>query len=193
MKRFICFVLFGCICSFAGAYVVTFENLNLGDEFHVGDTFTSGGMTATGAEYFWFGGSSTLDGYATVRDDGLAGGAGKEISFTNLNLNFDYAVKPLQGLSFMFGELGGDVNFSINGDLKSVLNFSDLNGTTVGGVMVFVAGTNTSGSVFAIGPISSFGIGGQELIIDNIIACIPEPASMALLAFGGLFLRKRKN
>ncbi|MBM4104595.1 MAG: PEP-CTERM sorting domain-containing protein [Planctomycetes bacterium] len=192
MRKIVCLLLFVCICSVAGAYVVTFENLTLGNEFHVGDTFTSGGMTATGGEYFWASGS-TLAGVATVKNDGKAGGAGNEIWFNNINLNFSYAVKPLSGVSLMFGEYGGNVNLSINGDLKKAADFSALNGTTIGGATVFVTGSNASGSIFAVGPISSFGIGGQELAIDNIIACIPEPASMALVALGGLLFRKHKQ
>lgn len=191
MKRFVYLMLLACFCGFAGAYVVTFEDLDLNEEFHVGDSFISGGMTAAGAEYFWFGGDSSLNGVATVQDDGLAGGAGNEIWFNNINLNFTYAVSPLAGLSLMFADYGGNVNFSINGDLRNVENFSALNGMTIGGATVFVTGTDLSGSIFAIGPVSAFGIGGQELAIDNIIGCIPEPATLVLLGLGGLLVRKR--
>jgi hypothetical protein len=192
MKKVVCLLLAGCICSVAGAYVVTFEDLTLGDDFHVGEGFTSDGMTTMGAEYFWSGGGSTLTGVATVMNTGQAGGAGNEIWFNNINLNFSYAVQPLAGVSLMFGDHGGDVNLSINGILKNVDDFSVLNGTTIGGVTVFVTGTSTFGSIIAIGPVSSFGIGGQELAIDNIIGCVPEPATLVMLAFGGLLLRKRK-
>ena len=196
MRRITCLMFLLAVCGIASAYVVTFDDLTAGDQYYVGDTFTSGtlgGMDAVGSDFYWLPMGSTDSGVATVEAGGLAGGSGNEIHLNNINLDFSFDINPLYGLSLMFGEHGGNVNLSINGDMKNVEDFSALNMTTIGGTTVLVAGTNTSGAIVVIGDITSFGIGGQELWIDNIVASVPEPATMALLGLGGLLLRKRRS
>lgn len=56
----------------------------------------------------------------------------------------------------------------------------------IGGVTVTVLDAGSKGAIFVIGPVNSFSIGGQELAIDNVTACIPEPATLSLLALAAL-------
>lgn len=78
-------------------------------------------------------------------------------------------------------ELGGGVNFAVNGLVPSQLvSLADIPEDVAPGVSVTVG----SGTVVVSGDIDSLLIGGQELAIDNIVA-IPEPSTIALLGFGG--------
>jgi hypothetical protein len=190
MKSFFHFLVVLMLCGLTQAYVVTFEDLTLNDTYNVGDAFTSGGVQITGQEFFWLPNGSTTDGFVEVQAGGNAGATGNELWLNNINLDFAFSVKPT-GLSLQYGEYGGNVNFMINGDQKVISNFTELHGTMVGGVMVTVVDTGTVGAIFAMGPINSFSIGGQELAIDNVIACIPEPATLMLLGLGALVLRRR--
>lgn len=192
MKRFFHFLLVFMLCGLTPAYVITFETLTLNDTYNVGDSFVSDGVPITGEEFFWLPSGSTTTGFAEVQAGGNAGATGNELWLNNINLDFAFAVSPLQGLSLQFGEYGGNLNFEINGDQQNVASFSALNGMTVGGVMVSVINADGKGAIFATGPISSFSIGGQELAIDNVIACIPEPATLLLLGLGVFLLRKRR-
>ena len=180
------FLLFVTLCSLVHASVITFEDLTLTDTYDVGDTFTSGGVQITGEEFFLLPSGSTVTGFATVQATGDAGGSGKEIRLDNINLSFDFGVAPFQGVSLQYGEYGGNVNLEINGVLQNVENFSLLDGLNMGGVIVTVVDAGTQGAIFATGPVNSFSIGGQELAIDNVIACIPEPVTLALLGLGGM-------
>jgi len=192
MKSIFQIVLVLVLCGLTQAYVITFEDIT-DDTYYVGDSFVSGGVQITGEEFFWTGGGSTVSGSATVQASGDAGGTGNEIWFNNINLSFDFSVSPLYGLSLQFGDYGGNENIEINGDQRVVDDIASLNGMTIGGVTLTVVDTGTTGALFAVGSITSFSIGGQEFSIDNVIACIPEPASLILLGLGALVLKSRKR
>lgn len=182
------------LSSFGHAYVIDFEDMVAPPgTFGVGDSFVTSGVTVTGMEFAWLPSGSTDQGVATLQTDGAAGATGNEIWTNNINLSFGFSVQPLQGLSFQFGDSGGNENISINGDFRNVNSLTELHGLTVGGAVITVIQTgNGQGALFAIGEVSSFAVGGQEFAIDNVIACIPEPASMALLGLGALLLRRRR-
>lgn len=194
MKSAFLFFLFAFLCGLVSASVITFENLTVDDQYDVGDSFVSDGVEITGEEFFWLPSGSTEDGFAIVQANGTAGGAGKEVYLNNINLDFDLSFASFEGVSLQYGNDGGNVNLEINGIRHVENSFLPLNGMTIGGVIVSVLEIDASGkgAIFATGPISTFSIGGQELAIDNVIACVPEPATLSLLALGVLALRKRK-
>lgn len=183
----------------AMATTLDFEDLTSGTVYNVGDTFTSAGVQITGEEFFYFpsGSGSTTGGSATVGNGGIAGGAGLELGWIdNINLRFNFGA-PLDGLALQYGEFGGNINLNINGTLVNVENFADI-GPFVAGTSVFTLDTGTpgdsTGSLFIIGNINSFAIGGQELAIDNIVASVvPEPVTITMLGFGVLLALKRKK
>ena len=184
--------------------VADFETLSPGSTCYVGNSFSVPGLTMTGEEFFWSGGGSTTAGFATVGNSGLAGGAGNEIVFNNINLNFDFGM-PVDGLSFQFGYMGGDINLTINDEPVIVVPDIGLIPPMVGGTSVFIVGPGYGpvvnliipeehGAMFIMGRINSFKIGGQEFTIDNLIACVvPEPTSLLLLGIGGLMILRRKR
>ena len=193
MKSTFHFLLFAFLCGLVPASVITFENLTIDDEYYVGDTFVSGGVQITGEEFFWLPSGSTVDGFAIVQADGDAGGSGKELYLNNINLSFDFGFAPFEGVSLQYGDDGGNINLEINGVQHVENSFPSLDGMNIGGVIVTVVeDAGGKGAIFATGPVNSFSIGGQELAIDNVIACIPEPATLLLLALGVLALKKCK-
>jgi hypothetical protein len=185
--------------SSARAAVVNFEDLAPSTQYGAGATFTTGGADARILPFFFSGGGTTTN-FARVSTGGMAGGTGNELTVNNVNVGFDFNDVPFtNAIALQFGEYGGNVNLEINGDQRNVLNFSALDGMTVGGATVeVVAGPPNAplGSLFILspGPINSFSIGGQELWIDNLISsCIPEPATLSLLALTTIPLLARRR
>ena len=117
------------------------------------------------------GGTWTDSGKAEVYDRNWARGSGPDMGTgrTNLKFLFDY---PLSKLTLKFGEFGENVNIKINGDFRNTGDFMDLNGTTVGGVLVTVQaqfdGHNWYGELILTGTINDFSIGSVELWIDDV-------------------------
>ncbi|NIR43229.1 MAG: hypothetical protein GWM93_05005 [Gemmatimonadetes bacterium] len=150
------------------ASCIDFDDLSVGTQYHVGDSFMSGGVTITAEAFTWGNGNTTTGGFAEVDDNNLAGGSGLDVEVNNINLRF--ALGTADGLTLLFGEYGGNLNLEINGDFRNFENFNQLNGASVGGTSLVVTGGagNDQGTLAVDGTISSFAIGGQELWIDNV-------------------------
>ena len=147
---------------------VDFEDLTPGKTYTVGMMFIDSGVPVSVTEFVWSNGTVYTGGTAVVSNAGMAGGSGLEMNTNNVNLVFNFAY-PLKGLSFDFGEYGGNVNLEVNGVFTNVEDFSDLHGANLGGVQVVVVGTgNPLGRVYLFGPVFSFAVGGQELWLDNV-------------------------
>jgi hypothetical protein len=154
---------------------IYFEDLSLGTEYHVGDTFTESGVFIKVDDFQWSNGQWTDGGYAKVENTGMAGGSGQDMLVNNVNLRFDFG-GSYEGLSLLFGEYGGNINIEINGDFRNVNDFIDINGLTISGVTVDVNNLDSGkGSLTLSGTVNSFAIGGQELWIDDV--CLEVPAA----------------
>ncbi|MHC4069326.1 MAG: PEP-CTERM sorting domain-containing protein [Planctomycetota bacterium] len=206
MKTMLAYKKILCVCTAAAAIAVSvkvasattidFEDLAFGTVYNVGDSFATAGIQITGEEFFWLPSGSTTGGSVTVGNGGIAGGAGLELGLiNNINLRFNFGA-TLDALVLQYGEFGGNINLDINGTLVNVQNFADI-APVVAGTSVFALDTGTpgqsTGSLFIIGNINSFAIGGQELAIDNVVASVPEPATITMLGFGVLLAIKRKK
>jgi FlgD Ig-like domain len=166
-----------------------FDDLPLGGNYTVGTGFTSGQADFAMRPFFSppdpacaipFG-----NGFSTVVASDFACASGQELLVNNVNVAIDFNGR-IESLAIAYGELGGNVNLTINGDCRNVPNFADLNGALVGGAEVrvvdFAAPGQGCGVLYASGPIDEFMLGGQELWIDQVRACrreglaVDEPA-----------------
>lgn len=158
-----------------------FDDLVLGSEYIVGQTFTTNGVPVIVRPFQWSNGSWTSDGSAAVEALGRAGGSGKEINVNNVNLEMVIDV-PLTGLSLRFGEYGGNLNVRVNGDFRNIENLAGINGLTIGGVQASVVnGLGNDTGVFRLeGAVHDFSVGGQEFYIDDLST---GPLDMAFLLY----------
>lgn len=152
---------------------IDFEDQTLGTTFAFGTTFQASGVDLTLTPYLWPTGVTTTGGSAKIDAFGRAGGSGNELRPNNVNVSFDFG--RIERLELKFGELGGNVNIRVNGDLRNTANFADLNGQTIGGVTMTVndpTGANR-GTIVLDGVIEEFEVGGQELWIDDLCPTPP--------------------
>lgn len=163
-------LLSGLVHAAAEAAVIDFEDIALGGSYNTGDTFVVSGVTVVCKNFQWDDGTWYSGGSANVGNDLLAGGSGYEMGVNNINLDFNFGT-AVSSLSLRFGEYGGNLNIEINGVLKNFTLFSDINGLTIGNVMVTVVNGfgNDQGTLELSGAVSQFAIGGQELWIDDVI------------------------
>jgi len=147
---------------------VDFEDLTPGTVYNVPNSFADSGVTVTAAPFQWSGGGWTSAGFTRVDTLNLAGGLGNDMNLNNITLQFDFG-RSVEDLRFLFGEYGGNVNLTINGDFKNETDFSVLHGQIVGGTLVEVLSSATGFGVVRItGTVISFSVGGQELWIDDV-------------------------
>ena len=147
---------------------IDFESLKTGASYHVGASFTDSGVTLWVQAFQWSTGVWTSDGFVRVDADGKAGESGNELNLNNACIALKFS-DCVEGLTLSYGEYGGNVNLSVNGELKNVADLDVLNGTTLGGASITVTLLGGGkGHLAVAGTINSFVIGGQELWIDHI-------------------------
>lgn len=119
----------------------------------------------------------------------------QSLALDNISVAFDFADVGFEvGLVTLdFRDLGGTSNFVVNGSTLHIIDpLSDLPPNVAPGVTAEVAGTTVRLTADEGTNITGVGIGGQELFIDNIVAFVPEPTTLALIALGmGALLRRR--
>ena len=137
--------------------------------YYYGDTFTTQGHTVEFKEFYWLPSGSTTSGYGQVQPAAMSGGSGDELELNNINAEFTFGY-PVECITFLFGEYGGNINLEVNGDFRNFQNFAGINGSTIGGCAVTVTNGygNDTGTVTIQGTIQQFKVGGQELFIDDV-------------------------
>jgi hypothetical protein len=161
-----------------------FEDLTPGSFYLAGDEFVSGDATYT-CRLFYPSAGCTGPGdhpYLYVDNNGSACGFGNELGMSSGSVEIDFG-ETVAWIALNYGELGGDVNLKINGDCRHAANLNALNGAYVGGARVIVADFGPSGqscgTLYAVGPISQFVIGGRALAIDTVRACTGTTVGIA--------------
>lgn len=148
----------------------------LAGTFMVGDVVTAAAATLTFNPFQWSNGMWTSGGMASVVTSSFAGGT--PVNEVNLN-NILFRVTPnlpSAGASYRYADLGGNVNFGVNGDFRNVADLDVLDGTVVGGCDITVTRMNFPGGyrgLVEIDPqpgvmIDRFSVGGQEFFIDDV-------------------------
>ena len=169
----------------AAAAVVDFDDLVPGTRYYTGDTFESSGVPITVQSFQWSNGTWFSGGSATVQQGSFGFGSSNTMFMGNVNLSFGFGSVP--GLSLAYGEYGGNLNVSVNGDFRNFENFRDINGSRIGGALVSVTTAPVHGGYSGIlvfdGTITSFSVGGQEFRIDDVTP-VPEPGGLAALCSG---------
>lgn len=128
-----------------------------------------------GTEFFFF---------AEVGGKGSDAFDTNALSLDNISVAFDFSDVgfAVTEVSFDFLDLGGASNLSVNNETLFVLDpLSSLPMNVASGVTATV----DDRMVTLFGPVQTLLVGGQELVIDNVIA-IPEPSTGILLAVAGL-------
>lgn len=165
------FFFIGHVTPSHAAITLDFEDLVLGDQYYLGDTITTNGVDISVGDFQWGNGvwcsASSSCNYAMV-DNGVMSGGGsrQDMEVNNVSLVFKFG--SINGLSLRFGEYGGNLNITINGVFQNFNAFSDIDGTTIGGVSISVVSSGSLGTLTLSGVINSFAIGGQELWIDDV-------------------------
>ncbi|MCA9729008.1 MAG: hypothetical protein KC729_15050 [Candidatus Eisenbacteria bacterium] len=161
-----------------------YEDQTLGTQYFVSDVFTSGSATHTMRRFSPPGADCsvlTAGGVATIGNGDASCQASKEIQLNNIMDDIDFG-EQITWLALAYGEYGGNVNLRINGECRNSDNLSDFNGDLIGGVYVWAVDYGTPGqscgTLYAVGNITEFAIGGQEFFIDNIRTCLDATAGV---------------
>lgn len=149
-----------------GLSCVGFDDLGVGDTFVSGDTLLSGGVGILVGDFD--AGPVITSGFARVDDTGSAAGFGLDLAVNNVVLDFGFPY-PLESLALVYGDFGGTVNLAIDGSLLIADGMNALPGSS-GGVTIEVVQPFRvpNGTLTLRGEIGDFGIGGQELWIDEV-------------------------
>ncbi|HOH31059.1 MAG TPA: hypothetical protein PLC40_15375, partial [Candidatus Hydrogenedentes bacterium] len=157
-----------------------FDDIPAATEFHVGDTGFSWGYELNFKEFFWPWGGSTVDGEAFIDTNWMAGGSGFDMAVNNINVDVKIAGDTAPTcVSFRYGDYAGNVNLEINGSLKVVEDFIELDGEEVEGVTVEVIPLGGSKGVVELhGAVTQLAIGGQQFFLDDICPFCEPPEKL---------------
>jgi len=147
---------------------VEFEEQPHPQSYSYGQFFVDSGVAIELGEFFWSGGGSATMGSCNIDNRQISGGTGQDANSDNITLHFDFGTW-YERLDLLYTNLGGNINVWVNGAMANVENVTDLDSTMLGGATILVQpSTGNFGMLVVVGHIDSFGIGGQELWIDDV-------------------------
>jgi len=113
------------------------------------------------------------------------------LELNNITGVFDFSGVPFEidEVTFEYREFGGLASLSVNGfSAVSVESLVDLPVSVAPGIQATVDSVRITLS----GPVNMVQIGGQELVVDTVVA-VPEPATLLLLGAGVLAIIRRRT
>jgi hypothetical protein len=161
----------------------TLDDLVLATNYVINNQIPTSGVTFQVMSFIWSNGTVTYSGHgATVVDDMPLPNMGYSLFVNNVNLGL--LLDSGNCFTIEYCDKGGNENLLVNGINGNTPDLSDLNNTNMGGVEVTVdildpqqnCGVVTlkgdfQNFVFDNNWNITFGIGGQELYIDNVCPC----------------------
>jgi hypothetical protein len=184
------------LATAAAAEAPSWDDQVVGDTFFIGMSTVSDGVFVGFDCFEWTPpAGSTCNGHAVVDDRNLACGFNYDLNLNNINAVMDFAgtIGAQTDLRVLYGEYGGNINLSINGDFANAEDFLDLDGAPLGGTIVHVypnAPGDPCGVLLFEGVTEKLAIGGQELWIDARITNEPDDCTYGFEEFapGDLWL-----
>lgn len=187
------------ICNIGFAATVDFESVPSGTVYGIDTGYTPGQVVLTqdgidmSVENFHL---DSFEGFFWAEIDGIHSDLldTQSLSLFNISVLFDFSHIGFEvdSVTLEFGDPGGASNFAINNGILHILDpLSDLPFDVAPGVTAsvnegFITLTSNGSSI------NSLLIGGQELVIDNIVA-VPDPATGILLLTGGVMIFRKKR
>jgi hypothetical protein len=155
--------------------MVRFEDLALNAQYPPGNTFVSDGVTFIVSNL-------PNSGNQAVVEDKEAFGNGQYMFLNNVWLQPNPpVVKPIEYMAFNVKAAGGEVYLEINGDSgpSPFTKVAAIDGIIMGGVEVEVSGNAENPGVWYLrGQILTLKIGGQEVMIDNMLFWSPQTETL---------------
>lgn len=151
-------------------FCYSFEPLGLGVEYNVGAVLPvtpNGNGTLRLTPFEWSNGQSFDKGFARYTDRGLVNNSKFELELNNITLEVSFDT-PVNLITLQFGEYGGNLNIWINGEFLNFYRMEKISRSTLGDVSVTaVYDSSERGKLTLKGDIHRFGLGGQELFIND--------------------------
>jgi hypothetical protein len=109
-------------------------------------------------------------GDATIENDTSAGGLGQEVHARVSCLSFEFPQFPVSEVTLRFFVSGAWTNIEVNGDLRIVQGFDEIDGIDIRGVHVTLdhPDPGSAGELKLEGRIRTFSIGCEDLNVDDV-------------------------
>jgi len=164
-------VLGGALALTAGTAIAatfTYNFSAISGMYHVGDVLNPSGAKIKLQRFQWGNGTWTAAGVAKVSlSNNASGSPTKELNLNNINVRV-IPNTPASSATFLYADLGGNINFGVNGDFRNSGDLISLNGTVVGNCNIAVTPSSVTITPQDGVMIKKFGMGGQEFWIDDI-------------------------
>lgn len=184
-----------------GGVTIDFEDLPANANYNRGDSITTGGIDFIFDSFTFSSGTTFNSGIANVASQGDAGGSGQELWTNNVQLATSDLPDNTTIISFNFGSFGGNDNLYINGFQFFSTDLFALDGQTLGPAEISITdlgdgrgGPGPKGrlTLTSTTPITTFKVGGQEFVVDDI-RFVPTPGAMALMGLAALATVRRRR
>ncbi len=170
------FIVIAAGTAIAATTTYDFSSLAAGTNYLWGDVINTPTATLEMKKFQYANGTWTDAGVATVVSSTMANGsATKELDVDSIMVQVDPS-SAATSATFLYADLGGQINLGVNGVHANEPDFDDLDGDSIGNCTITVTETAFAGGVrgrVTITPdagysIDKFGFGGVNLHVDDV-------------------------